>query len=263
MRRVATRIPCTPAGSCRRVAGSCSRREATCLWRYARSCSIAGAPPPDLRRPPRGQVERLEDLRAAVAALRARGAQLPLEPRDQPPRPVRDLLDLDLREGAHDALAVVDVDRVVHDLGRGLPVHGDAERAPQCVEIGERPQFGSPHVGGQQAGEVARDDGAVGRMLELEPIGSCGEFQLPQVAPVLEPAAQRHAVAREPLIVRVVVQRAQMPGRGLGLQRRQRKVRADRQLHLAFQGLLHVRVFSSPSVSGCRGYTSHTSGESA
>ena len=50
---------------------------------------------------------------------------------------------------------------------------------------------------------------------------SCRELQLPQVTAVLGAAAERHAVAREPLIGRVVVHRPQMLGRGLERQRGQ------------------------------------------
>ena len=140
---------------------------------------------PDALASGRRQAESLEDLRTPIARLRAGRAQLLLEPRDQPFGAIPDLLDLDLVELAHDAGALDDLHSVVHDLDRLVVLRAHAHGAPQRVQLRNRLQRGAAHVGGQQAGQLGRDLGAVGLPGELEAVAFCRKLELPEVATVL------------------------------------------------------------------------------
>ena len=185
------------------------------------------------------QVERLEDLRAPVAGPRAGLEQVVLEPLEVVVGAVLELLDLDLRERAHEAPVLVHLDDVVDDLGDGPAVRRDAHRAAQRVQLGERDELAAAHERGHQAGELVGHLRARRLVLDLEPVAIRGELQLPERAAVLEAAAERDAVAREALIVGVVVHRPQLLGRRVDLQRGQREVVVDGQLALALHRLLH------------------------
>ena len=172
MRRVATRMPCTPAGSSRRVAGSCSSSASICASRYARSCSIAGAPRLTFGRPACGQVERLEHLRAVVAALApaARSCSARRSTSRSAPSAICSISTSANERTMRSPSWTSTVSCTTSADGFPFSVTRRARRS--VWSSATRPQLRAARVGGHQPREISRDVGAVGRLLELQPVAA-------------------------------------------------------------------------------------------
>ncbi len=109
------------------------------------------------------QVERLEDLRPALAVVGPGSAQRLLDPAERPLVAVEQL-DLELVEAAGDALMVEHRDRVVDDLGA---VGADA--LPACAQAGDRLQPRPSQVSCEQRQQIGGQRRRRAGLLQLEP----------------------------------------------------------------------------------------------
>ena len=193
-------------------------------------------PPGRQRRVCREEAHRPEGLRPSVGGRRAGVLEGVPEAWKSIGAPV-ERLDLDLDERLADAAPVQDREAVDGHVGHRVPIHVRADTRPSRAQDGGALEPAAAEDADEEVGEVRGRGRRPARRLELEPLSLARELELPDAAPVLDPAAQRHAGAGKSPVGRVEVRRRERPrlerlARELG----QGETCRNRQLQLALAG---------------------------
>ena len=191
-----------------------------------------------LRRP--FEVERLEDLRAAVALARHRPPGAPCRASASPfSSPSTSSTSSSRNERTIFLSAMTETTSIV--TSATAPVAASVRIPERFVRRTATGSSGmAPCVRGEQLGHLGGHRARGAGQLELETVGPAWQLQLPEPAAVLHPPAQRDARAGEAVVGRVVVGRREGPvgecrPRELGQPERA----VGRQLQLALEVLRH------------------------
>ena len=195
-----------------------------------------GRPTRRRRRIGREEAHGPEGLRPPVGRRRAGVLERAPETREGVGAPV-ERLDLDLDERLADTAPVENREAVDGHVGDRAPVLVRANPRSPGAQDGGALEPSPSEDADEEVGEVRRRRRRPAGRLELEPLSLAWELELPDAAPVLDPAAQRHAGAGKSPVGRVEVRRRERSrlerlARELG----QGETCRNRQLQLALAG---------------------------